>query len=361
MIDVRFRVDWPGFSLEVDEQLPARGVTALFGHSGSGKTTLLRCIAGLERTGQGRLGFNGEIWQDADTWVPTHRRPIGYVFQEASLFPHLSVLGNLRYGQKRSRGWGARADVRTARFSLEQAVELLGIGHLLARRPAALSGGERQRVGIARALAVSPRLLLMDEPLSALDFARRQEVLPYLERLHDDLEIPIIYVSHAPDEVARLADHLVVMDGGRVLTAGPLNAVLSMLDLPIRLGEDVGVVLDAEVAERDERWHLLRVQCAGARLWVRDNGAALGAHVRVRILARDVSIALEQIDDSSILNTLPARVESIGDEDHPALALVRLDLGSAVLLARVTRRSVAHLGLAPGASVWIQIKAVALL
>lgn len=250
---------------------------------------------------------------------------------------------------------------RDARFDLEQIVELLGIGHLLGRRPAALSGGERQRVGIARALAVSPRLLLMDEPLSALDFARRQEVLPYLERLHDELEIPILYVSHAPDEVARLADHLVVMDGGRVLTAGSLNVVLSRLDLPIRLGEDVGVVLEAKVCERDARWHLLRVHCPGASLWVRDTGAALGVPVRVRILARDVSITRERSEDSSILNILPGRVASIGDEDHPALALVQLDVGGAVLLARVTRRSVAELGLRPGLSVWIQIKAVALL
>ncbi|KAA6183057.1 molybdenum ABC transporter ATP-binding protein [Thiohalocapsa marina] len=359
MLDVHVRLAWPGFSLEVDEQLPARGVTALFGHSGSGKTTLLRCIAGLERAGQGRLSFNGEVWQDAETWVPTHRRPIGYVFQEASLFPHLSVLGNLRYGQKRSRR--ANPGARDTRFRLEQAVELLGIDHLLERRPAALSGGERQRVGMARALAVSPRLLLMDEPLAALDLARKQEVLPYLERLHDELEIPIIYVSHAPDEVARLADHLVVMDGGRVRRAGPLNAVLSMLDLPIRLGEDAGVVLDATVVERDERWHLLRLCCGDASLWVRDTGAALGDHVRVRILARDVSIARAHTEGSSILNSLPARVESIGDEDHPALALVRLDFGGGTLLARVTRRSAAQLELAPGDAVWIQIKAAALL
>ena len=191
-IDARFRLDWPGFTLEVDLRLPGRGVTALFGHSGSGKTTLLRCIAGLECAPQGRLVVGGEVWQDAGRWLPTHRRPIGYVFQEASLFDHLTVLGNLRYGLTRS---GAARQ----RVSLDQAVALLGIGHLLDRRPQRLSGGERQRVGIARALAVSPRLLLMDEPLAALDLARRQEILPYLERLHDELDIPVLYVSHAPD------------------------------------------------------------------------------------------------------------------------------------------------------------------
>ncbi|WP_462322428.1 molybdenum ABC transporter ATP-binding protein [Halochromatium sp.] len=410
-IQARLRVDWPGFQLEVNEHLPARGVTALFGHSGSGKTTLLRCIAGLEHAAEGEIRFNGEVWQDAEIWVPTHQRPIGYVFQEASLFPHLSVLGNLRYGQRRSRGRsglinragqglvngfsgrargvagpgletsigtstenrlgktaaGASADSSPEdgsgidRFSLEQAIELLGIGHLLKRRPAALSGGERQRVGMARALAVNPRLLLMDEPLAALDLKRKLEILPYLERLHDQLEIPVLYVSHAPDEVARLADHILVMDAGRVLASGPLNETLSRLDLPIRLGEDAGVVLDGQVAERDERWHLLRVACCGASLWTRDTGAELGAHVRLRILARDVSITHDPSHQSSIQNTLPAKVLSLGDDSHPALRLVKLEVSGSPVLARVTRRSAERLALAPGQSVYAQIKAVALL
>ncbi|MFP4061413.1 MAG: molybdenum ABC transporter ATP-binding protein [Halochromatium sp.] len=411
LIEARFQVAWPGFTLNVDERFPARGVTALFGHSGSGKTTLLRCIAGLERAAVGRLSFNGEVWQDAKTWVPTHRRPIGYVFQEASLFPHLTVLGNLRYGQRRSRGrsglingagqgvdhgflaraWaiaglglktrmgtstenrlgksaaGASADRNPEdgsgrdRFSLEHAIELLGIAHLLNRKPLALSGGERQRVAIARALAVDPRMLLMDEPLAALDLKRKQEILPYLERLHDELEIPVLYVSHSPDEVARLADHILVMDGGRVLASGPLNETLSRLDLPIRLGEDAGVVLDGQVAERDARWHLLRVACGGASLWTRDAGAEIGAHVRLRILARDVSITRDPGHQSSIQNTLPAKVLSLGDDSHPALRLVKLEISGSPVLARVTRRSAEQLGLAPAQSVYAQIKAVALL
>ena len=208
-IDARFQLDWPGFRLDVDVQLPAKGVTALFGHSGSGKTTLLRCIAGLERPPLGRLSFKGALWQDQEVWVPTHRRPLGYVFQEASLFPHLSVMNNLRYGQKRSQA--------AQRIALDHAIELLGIGSLLERKPDLLSGGERQRVGIARALAVSPEILLMDEPLAALDLKRKQEILPYLERLHDELEIPVLYVSHSPDEVARLADNLVVLESGTYL------------------------------------------------------------------------------------------------------------------------------------------------
>ena len=352
-IKARFRLDWPGFTLDVDLALPGRGVTALFGHSGSGKTTLLRCIAGLERPLLGALMVNGEVWQDERCWLPTHRRPLGYVFQEASLFPHLTVLDNLRYGLKRIS--------EAQRISLDQAIELLGIGALLDRKPDRLSGGERSRVGIARALAVSPRLLLMDEPLAALDHDRKQEILPYLEKLHDELEIPVLYVSHSPDEVARLADHLVVLQDGVSIASGPLGTTLAQLDSPIKLGEDTGVVIDARVAERDATWHLVRVDFAGGSLWVRDNGIPIGHRVRVRILARDVSLALGKEENSSIQNTLPAKVFAIAGDNHPALALVRLDVGQTPLIARLTHRSVAQLGLQPGQDIWAQIKAVALI
>jgi molybdate transport system ATP-binding protein len=356
-IQARFKLDWPGFTLDVDLDLPARGVTALFGQSGSGKTSLLRCIAGLERAPKGHLQVLGEVWQDevpgGATWLPTHKRPIGYVFQEASLFPHLTVMGNLRYGMRRTSS--------AQQSSLDQAIELLGIGHLLERKPDRLSGGERSRIGIARALAVSPRLLLMDEPLAALDLKRKQEILPYLERLHRDLDLPVIYVSHAPDEVARLADHIVVMDAGRAVAAGPLTETLARLDLPIQLGEDAGVVLDAVVAERDVAWHLARVEFPGGSLWVRDAGHAIGEAVRVRILARDVSIALAPIEGTSIQNCLSATVVQMAQDHHPALSLVRLDAGSSPVLARLTRRSATQLGLVPGMPVWVQIKAVALL
>jgi len=352
-IQARFRLDWPGFSLDVELDLPARGVSALFGHSGSGKTTLLRCIAGLERAPQGRLTVNGEVWQDQGHWLPTHQRPLGYVFQEASLFPHLTVIGNLRYGLRRTSG--------AQRVSLDQAITLLGIGHLLERKPDRLSGGERQRVSMARALALSPRLLLMDEPLAALDVRRKQEILPYLERLHGELDIPVLYVSHAPDEVARLADHIVVMEAGRAVASGPLSDTLARLDLPIQLGEDAGVVLDAVVAERDGHWHLTRVEFPGGSLWVRDGGHALGQPVRVRILARDVSIALVPPSGTSIQNCLLATVEQMTGDHHPALSLLRLKAGPSPLLARLTQRSAARLALAPGKAVWVQIKAVALI
>jgi len=359
-IQARFKLDWPGFTLDVDLDLPARGVTALFGHSGSGKTTLLRCIAGLERAPLGRLTVNGEVWQADESkrkpgghWLPTHQRPLGYVFQEASLFPHLTVMGNLRYGLKRSTG--------AAQVSLENAVELLGIGHLLERKPDGLSGGERQRVSMARALALCPRLLLMDEPLAALDMKRKQEILPYLERLHRELDIPVLYVSHSPDEVARLADHIVVMDGGRSVAAGPLKDTLARLDLPIHLGEDAGVVLDAVVTERDAQWHLARVEFPGGSLWVRDAGHTLGQAVRVRILARDVSIALAPVSGTSIQNCLSATVVQLAGDHHPALSLVQLDVGGSPFTARLTQRSAVGLGLVPGMQVWAQIKAVALI
>ena len=348
-----FRVVYPGFTLDADLELPSRGVTAIFGSSGSGKSTLLRCIAGLEHPKQGRLIVAGEVWQSGNTFLPTHRRPLGYVFQEANLFAHLSVRANLEFGRKR-----VAASMRRVEWA--HIIALLGISELLERLPESLSGGERQRVAIARALLTSPRLLLMDEPLAALDHARKQEILPYLEKLHDELEIPVLYVSHAADEIARLADHLVVLEQGRVLANGPLGETLARLDLPIQLGEDTGVVIDAVVLERDRTWHLARVAFPGGSLWVRDNGHPEGHHVRIRILARDVSLTHSKIEGSSILNTLPARIIAIADDTHPALALVRLDVGGSPLIARLTHRSAAALELKPGFDLWAQIKAVAL-
>jgi molybdate transport system ATP-binding protein len=286
--------------------------------------------------------------------MPTHQRPVGYVFQEANLFGHLSVNGNLEFGQ-------SRVPPSSRRVEFAHMVQLLDIGALLERMPQGLSGGERQRVAIARALLTSPRLLLMDEPLAALDLKRKQEILPYLERLHGELDIPVIYVSHAPDEVARLADHIVVMEAGRAVASGPLGATLARVDLPIHLGEDAGVVLDAVVAERDAHWHLARVEFAGGSLWVRDAGHALGVPVRVRILARDVSIALEKMEGISIQNCLSATVDQLADDTHPALTLLRLQVGPSPMLARLTKRAAAGLALLPGKPVWVQIKAVALI
>ena len=356
-IEARFRLDYPDFTLDVNLTLPGVGVTALFGPSGSGKTSLLRCVAGLERATSGYLTVNGQVWQDdaRRLFTPTHRRPLGYVFQEASLFSHLSVRRNLDFGLKRT-------PVAEHQVGLEQTIALLGIGHLLDRRPERLSGGERQRVAIARALAASPRLLLMDEPLAALDLERKGEILPYLERLHGELDIPVLYVSHSPDEVARLADHVVYLEAGRARAVGPLNEILTRPDLPLVHLDEAAAVLDARVAGHDEVYHLTEVSIPGGRLAVSQGALPVGAWTRVRIHARDVSLALQPPERSSIQNVLPARVLDVRGDRDPAQSLVRLDLGeSAILLARVTRRSVAHLGIAPGVEVYAQVKSVALM
>lgn len=352
-IDARFRLQRPEFCLDVTLRMPTQGITVLFGPSGCGKTTLLRCLAGLERTEPGYLRFRDAIWQDAHRWRPAHQRPIGFVFQEASLLPHLSVLGNLDYGMRRRPG--------AALMPLDQILALLGIGHLLERRPHQLSGGERQRVAIARALATSPRWLLLDEPLAALDAARKREILPYLERMHAELDIPMVYVTHAADEAARLGDHLVVMHEGGIVSSGPLAASLASLNSPLLLGEDVGVVLDAQVVEFDRDWHLVGIDAAGIRLWLPDHGLTAGQRIRVRVLARDVSIALERAQQSSIVNAVFGHIDAIANDTHPGLLLVRATAGSAHLLARITRRSAAHLALRAGQPVWLQVKSVALL
>jgi molybdate transport system ATP-binding protein len=357
-IRARFHLRHPDFVLEADLALPGRGVSALFGHSGSGKTSLLRCIAGLEQAAEGFLEVNGEVWQDSvrGHFLPTHKRPLGYVFQEASLFGHLSVRRNLEFGQR-------RIPAQDRRVELDHAVELLGIDHLLERMPGHLSGGERQRVGIARALLTSPRLLLMDEPLAALDLKRKGEILPYLERLHDELDIPVLYVSHSPDEVARLADHLVLLDNGRVLASGPLDQTLSRLDLPIAQEDEAGVVIEGRVQGFDARYQLLTLALPGSSLSVRvaHSPVAEGRALRFRVLARDVSLSLEKQRDSSILNLLPARVVEAFPAANPAHVLVRLDVDGAPMLARITRFSRDQLGLYPGQAIWAQIKSVALL
>jgi len=353
-IAARFRVDWSGFSLDVNLDMPATGVTALFGPSGSGKTTLLRCVAGFERAPGGFLALGDEVWQDQARFIPTHRRRVGYVFQDAALFPHLTVQGNLEFGLKRI----AAAE---RRVSLDQAIALLGIGHLLARKPERLSGGERQRVAIARALAVSPRILLLDEPLAALDVARKREILPYLEQLHETLQIPVLYVTHSPDEVARFADHLVVLEQGRVFASGPIAEVMSRLDLPRSEEDDAGVVIEATAAVRDAGWHLLQAAFPGGSLWAQDNGAPIGGRLRLRVQARDVSLALTHCTDVSILNLLPGTVTAIAESGHPAARLAQIDIGGTLLLARLTARSVYALDLSPGKKVWAQIKSVAII
>lgn len=355
-IRARFLVQHPGFRLDVDLDLPGRGVSALFGHSGSGKTSCLRCFAGLDRPQQGHLQLAGELWQDSARghFLPAHKRAIGYVFQDANLFPHLSVRRNLAYGQR-------RIPTAQRKVALEQALELLGIGHLLERLPHSLSGGERQRVGIARALLTSPRLLLMDEPLASLDLKRKLEVLPYLQRLHQELEIPMIYVSHAPDEVARLADHLVLLDDGQVRASGPLKETLLRADLPFALEDDAEAVIDGRVSGHDAAYQLLTLDLPGsdARLRLPHGPLPAGHGVRVKIKARDVSLGLQRAEGSSLLNLLPVTVDDWRALD--AQVLLTLRLGEQRLLARITRYSFDQLGIHAGQALWAQVKSVSLL
>lgn len=365
MITLNLKLDHGAFSLDVDLQLPPQGVTVVLGPSGCGKTSLLRASAGLQRGRGCVLLPQGEVWQDdaRSLWRPVHQRPLGLVFQEASLFPHLSVRDNLLYGYR-------RVPVHHRQVGLDEVAALLGIEPLLARRPHGLSGGERQRVAIGRALLTSPRWLLMDEPLSALDTARKAELLPYLEKLARR-GVPILYVTHALDEAVRLADHLVLMHEGRVQLSGPAQAVLNRPDTPLAALDEASAVVMGRVLAHDDA-HGLSLLGWGhghsAGLWIGRCLAPVGAQVRARVLARDVSVSLSAAQDSSILNIVPALVLQRVNESAGSvllqLALVEpgqpIDLAPRVL-ARLTRRSVETLGLQPGQGVWAQIKGAALM
>jgi molybdate transport system ATP-binding protein len=353
-MDIQLKLDRRDFSLDVDLHLPDQGITVLFGASGSGKTTVLRCMAGLESEARGLVRMGDEVWlATADkVCVPAHQRRVGYVFQEASLFAHLNVRQNIEFGSRRVRGPDASR-------LMNEAVALLGIGHLMDRSVEGLSGGERQRVAIARALATQPEVLLLDEPLAALDPQRKREVFPWLERLRDELRIPMVYVTHAVDELTRLGDYLVVMDGGRVHVQGPVTETLSALDARGLDGQEPGVLLDGQVDELAHEWGLARVSVPGGGLWVRDDGAALGARVRLRVLARDVSVATREPTQTSIQNHFEVTLVAMLDDAHPSQTLLKLKWGERVVLARVTRRACAQLALQVGQSLWAQVKSVA--
>lgn len=354
MIEIDIRIERPGFSLKAAFAAPNAGVTALFGRSGAGKTTIIQAVAGVVRPDRGRIAVNGEAFFDgaARIDVPIEARRVGYVFQDARLFPHLSVERNLRYGERRTS-----AAERPIRF--EAVIDLLGIGHLLARRPHTLSGGERQRVAIGRALLSQPRLLLMDEPLAALDEARKSEILPYLERLRDEMGLPILYVSHSVDEVLRLADMVVALREGRQIAAGPVGEVMSLPEiLPVIGRFDVGTLLECVVSRHDAGYALSTLAFAGGELRVPQVDLPVGRRVRARVRARDVAIALGKPEDVSVSNLLAATIEEIRLQEGP-YADVGLAVGPTRLTATVTRESVARLGLRPGLAVWAMVKSVA--
>ena len=353
-IDITFTGNLGTFSLDAQFSAPARGVTAVFGPSGCGKTTVARCIAGLKHLAGGFCGIDGEVWQDDATFRPPHLRQIGYVFQEASLFPHLSVKRNLLFGAPKPV---------PAPIGFEEVVELLGIAHLLTRTPSYLSGGERQRVAIGRALLSQPKLLVMDEPLAALDRTAKSEILPFLERLHETLALPMIYISHDMTEIERFADHLVLMERGKVTAAGPLAALQSNPALPLAASRDAAVSCDAVVSGYDGRYGLLALRVTGARMLVPAPPQTPGARQRLRIAASDVSLARQAPHASSILNVFPARIKSHAPLGQGEITVV-LALGTGgsgtQILARITRRSWDTLGLRDGLDVFAQVKGVSL-
>lgn len=344
-----------GFRLQVDLVLPGQGITVLYGVSGSGKTSLLRCVAGLERPERAKIVIGNEVWQDSDQrlFVPTHKRLLGYVFQEASLFEHLNVRDNLQFGLKRRH-------TPQSSSLLDTAISLLGIGHLLHRQPAGLSGGERQRVAIARALASGPRILLLDEPMSALDQARREEVMPWLEKLRDQLKLPMLYVTHSANELQRLADHVVALEQGTVVASGPIHDILGNAEHPIIAGDDAGSVLIGRVSGLHSEWQMARITLGPADFWVSQNNLAIGQDVRLLVMARDVSITQEKPEHTSIQNHLPCQVVSVSPDTHPSQLRVQLRCDNITLSARITQRAQAMLHLQPGQSVWAQVKSVAL-
>ncbi len=354
-ITARFKLDYQAFHLDVDLSLPNSGITVLFGESGSGKTTFLRCIAGLERAPQAYLEVNQQVWQDSTSglFLPTYRRALGYVFQDAQLFPHLTVADNLAFGLKRIKNNVGTTDLKTV-------VELLGIGSLLKRLPERLSGGERQRVAIARALVLNPDILLMDEPLASLDAKRKQEIMPFLKRLHQELTIPMLYVTHDQQEVAQLADTLIILSNGEVQAFGAIEEMQNRVDISLAQERDAATVWQATIAEHESNYHLTRVDFLGGSISLPTIAANIGTPLRIQIYARDVSITLEPSMASSILNVLAATITDITD-DNQGRSIIRLQIGNQTLLAHITHKSAVLLKLQLGMKVYAQIKGISIL
>lgn len=352
MIECKLNIQLEGFKLDAKFTIPDKGITVVFGPSGSGKTTLLRAIAGLERSDVGFLKVGDSIWQSDHNFVPTHKRQIGYVFQDAALFDHLNVESNLNYVIKRKTG--------LTKDFIDSIYTLLDIKPLINRSTIQLSGGEKQRVAIARALLTKPKILLLDEPLSALDLKRKNEILPYLDNLHSQLEIPILYVTHSQDETSRLADHLILIEDGKIIGNGPINEMLTRFDLPLSHSGDAISIFDARVISRDTDFNLMHLEFKGGQFIVPDNKLTIGSIVRIRVAARDVSITKKKQVDTSILNIFPAVVEEMVPEGD-AQVMVRLTLKGVVLLACLTKKSAISLKLNKGSSVFVQVKSVAIL
>ena len=352
MIECKIKIHLESFILDANFSIPDRGITVVFGPSGSGKTTLLRAIAGLEKSDKGFLKIGDSVWQEGGNFLATHKRQIGYVFQDASLFDHLDVKGNLNFVIKRAVG--LKEDF------IESIHNLLEIKSLLNRRTTQLSGGERQRVAIARALLTNPKILLLDEPLSALDMKRKNEILPYLDSIHNDLEIPILYVTHSQSEMSRLADHLLLIEDGHIIGSGPVNDMLTRFDMPLSHGAEAVSIIEAKVVGREAKFNLMHLEFLGGQFVVPDNGFPVQTKVRIRVVARDVSLTKSKQVDTSILNIFPATVQETVPEGE-AQVMVRLEIKETILLACITRKSSYNLRLNKGTKVFVQVKSVAIL
>jgi len=349
LLKAAFKVDYPGFNLDIDLQLPASGITVVFGPSGSGKTTLLRCLAGLEKSG--KMEIAGQVLQDENTFIPVNLRAIGMVFQESRLFPHLKVRDNLLYGYKRT-------PANSRRLHLEDIGRVLSLEKLFERSIDKLSGGEKQRVALGRALLTSPKLLLMDEPLAALDAQRKTEIIPFIRKVEKELSIPIIYVTHSMSEVLQLVDTMVILKDGKVVKYGPVGKVFSDIQLREAIGDEhSGAVLDTTVLEHDTEYGITRLDFMGQGLSVPIQDISPGQPLRVHIHSKDVSLATQPPEGlTSVLNILKTKVRKIGENVGYSVD-IELDAGRP-LLATITRKSLSNLNLQPGQSIYAYIKAI---
>lgn len=347
------RLQRADFNVDADFVIPEKGVLGIFGHSGSGKTTLLRCLAGLEKEVRGRIEVNGDVWLDEANTFSIQQRNIGYVFQEGRLFPHLSVAENLAYGTRRCLACKAEDES----MNREHLLELLNIGHLLKRNPFQLSGGEKQRVAIARALLKNPQMLLLDEPLASLDEKRKQEILPYLEKLHEELNIPMLYVSHNLDEMLRLCDHMLVMEQGQLVFNGSMHDALVSPESPLARVESAVAVLEGTVSKQEKTFDISTVHTTNGNRFQVPGLMAIGKRVRLIVFASDVSVTKQKASDTSILNIIEGRVSAVLDKKRGRV-LLQIDCNGDVLLSLISEKSFQTLQLSPGAEVFIQLKAV---
>tara|TARA_S200000501_G_scaffold190210_1_gene179057 strand:+ start:44291 stop:45358 length:1068 start_codon:yes stop_codon:yes gene_type:complete len=352
-ISARFLINRGDFSLDIDLDINAKGIISIYGPSGSGKTTLLRTLAGLEKGDNGYIQIGNQIWQDKTNYISTHKRAVGFVTQESSLFPHLNVKKNIEYGFKRIHN-------REKNISVNQIVSLLEINHLLERNPKNLSGGEKQKVAIAQAIALNPNLLLLDEPLSALDESNKKEIFPYLKLINKNLNLPVIYVTHDRNEIIALTDIIILLDHGKIKATGQIKDLFSSLELSFAHEKDALTIIEADVIENDKSYGLTILKFKGGRFIINSKPLQVGTKVRLQVFARDISITLQKQRDTSILNILPVIIDDLSVEND-SVVTIRLMANETPLLARLTRKSVEELNLKPKDKVFAQVKTIALL